>query len=427
MDYFEKLSIQQHETNTAMNILYHLHKFPKLSESFVINEIHSLIEAGHEVVVFALERPDEVVQHDELNEMDLAVGYADGVISRTTAPFVPGDPNKFLSDVRAHPGRALVSLPRAWQCVAFIERLDLEIDLIHSHFATSPALSAQYAATQLDVPCTITSHASDLYSAANASIAERTLRGADRIFTISEYNKEYINRELGVTTPTKVVHAGIRPEKFEPTDETVPGRILSVARFVEKKGLRYALKAINQVVDRHPQLDFHLIGSGPLESEFRDLIERNELKEHVTLLDSVSDERLITEYDEAEVFVLPCVVSDDGDRDGIPVVLMEAMAMRTVPVTTPVSGIPELVSDDENGILVRPHDSREISDALNRLLDESNTRQQLSHNARRTVERGFDVRVETRKLVEHFEEVSSDTKSGGDRPKHGQRYGDEAR
>ena len=127
------------------------------------------------------------------------------------------------------------------------------------------------------------------------------------------------------------------------------------------------MDAIGRLDDRD-DLEYHIVGSGPQESMIRARIEEHGIEDTVSLLGHVSDERLIRELDQAELFVLPSVVAADGDRDGIPVALMEAMAMETIPVSTMVSGIPELIVHRENGLLVEPGDSEELAEVIRRYL-----------------------------------------------------------
>nr|WP_303650202.1 glycosyltransferase [Halalkalicoccus sp. NIPERK01] len=144
---------------------------------------------------------------------------------------------------------------------------------------------------------------------------------------------------------------GIRTEKFQPTSTPTDPQFLTISRFVEKKGIEYALYAFAQCVDEYPELDYRLIGSGPRREKYECIIDRLGIGDNVTFLGSVDDEKLIRELDQARAFVLPCVVAKDGDRDGIPVAIMEAMAMETPVVTTNVSGIPELIDGKESGFL----------------------------------------------------------------------------
>ena len=206
----------------------------------------------------------------------------------------------------------------------------------------------------------------------------------DTILTISEYNERFLNVEVDPDAEVEVVRMGIRTEKFDPSANATGKRILTISRFVEKKGIEYALLAVADCVDEHPELEYRLIGSGPRRDRYDTLIERLGIEDNVTFLGSVSDETLIEELDRASAFVLPCVVAKDGDRDGIPVALMEAMAMETPVVSTYVSGIPELITDGENGFLCSERSVAKIASNIKTCLEDQPG--SIGKNARQTIE-----------------------------------------
>lgn len=398
-----------------MNVLYFLDSYPKLSLSFVTNEVRSLRERGHDVAVFALVNPGE----DASQPPDVPIGHA----SRPT----PGDVTDLLrgavldhrvlreASFAAGPLRHLGALHRAQQCIDFVDHLGFDVDVVHSHFATLRTFPGQYVAANYDVPRTLTTHAFDLYADPDLRKLDHYIDRADHVVTVSEYNREFIETTIGPSTPVSVVHAGIRPDEFDPQPERrADSRVLTVARLVEKKGLPDALRAIVRVRDAVPNVEYHVIGDGPLRSELEALIAEYRLGGTVELLGPVSDERLRREYAEASCFLLPSVISESGDRDGIPVVLMEAMATGTPPVTTAVSGIPELVDHDENGLLVSPGEPRDLAGAVVRLLGDSDLIRRLGRAGRETVVAEFDATTEATKLESIFREhVETEGRAGG--------------
>ena len=389
-----------------MNILYFLGSFPRLSQSFVLNEIYELDRRGHSVVVCARNQPDEPIVHEEYDQLDIPIHYVDEPIKT--------DLSELLSSVSISPrvlsglnykasikDRIARLIQTRW-CVDIFDSLDWSPDHVHSHFASKKAFTGKHIADYYGVPFTLTTHAYDIYNAPVGVYTADLLRATDRIVTISDYNRRYIRNQFTDKTPIDVVHAGIRPEKFEPTDESVPGRVFTVSRFVEKKGLRYALEAVALAVEQ-TDIEYHIVGSGELEADLRKRVERLDLNNYVSFLDNVSDELLITEFDEACCFLLPCVVAESGDRDGIPVALMEAMAMETPPVTTTVSGIPELVDHEKNGLLTEPRDPEVTADALVRILEDDEFRMLCGSKAREKVSEEFNITDEAEKLEKTFE------------------------
>lgn len=394
-----------------MNVLYVLDTFPKLSESFVLNEIYELERRGHDVVVCARRVGDDGILHEEYDAVDVPIC--------STGPLRYGHGLEVLSPTALHPrilGRAryraplaihVANLVQTRRCVEFLDSLDWEPDHVHAHFPRRSRFPAAMLAGYYRAPFTVTVHAASLYKRPLHAATPALLAAADRIVAISEYNRRHVRDAYAVDTPIDVVRAGIRPGKFSPTDATVENRILTVARFVEKKGLRYALEAVARVAESRPDVTYHLVGSGPLDDDLRRRVRELGVGANVTFLDTVSDERLLAEYDEARCFLLPCVVAESGDRDGIPVVLMEAMAMETPPVSTTVSGIPELVDHERNGVLAEPRDPAALAAGIERLLRDDERRRTYGRRAREAVVSAFDVARTVDDLLETFEAARS--------------------
>lgn len=394
-----------------MNIVYYLSSFPKLSESFVLNEIYELEQNGHNVVVCALNEPDESIVHKEFNELDIPISYirrpsfADVTELFSTKALHP----RILKNTfyRAPPKNHAANLFRAKECIKFVDSLGWEPDHFHSHLARLSKFGAQYASEYYQVPFTITTHALDLYKEPVGTYTSTLLQRANIIVTISEYNKDYIQEQFAPDTPIDIVRAGIRPGKFAPTEGTEPNRILTISRFVEKKGLPYALEAVNIATEEIPELEYHIIGSGDLKLDLVQKVEQLGIDENVVFLDNVSDQRLVTELDEARCFLLPCVIAESGDRDGIPVALMEAMAMKTPPVSTTVSGIPELIDHEQNGLLTEPRNPEATSKAIVSLLKDGSDWTAYAERAREKVVDDFNIEEEAKKLEATFRSTHS--------------------
>jgi len=344
-----------------MNILYYLDYFPKLSESFILNEIYYLTQQGHRVAVFSLNKPDIDLSHDELDDIDVDLAYANDPSPTSVAKvlaesaFDGTDYETELSTLKQRIGSRFL----AKQCLNFVNSLAYDIEHVHSHFARWNKIPAALVSDNIGASSSLTTHAYDLYASPDEHSLNVTCNAFDSIFTISEYNRRFIDVEIDPDANVQVVRMGIRTEKFIPTETPDEQRILTIARFVEKKGIEYALHAVAEVVDEHPDLEYRIIGSGPRRERYESIIAQRGIEDNVAFLGSVSDDQLIDELDRAKAFLLPCVIAKSGDRDGIPVVLMEAMAMKTPPITTNVSGIPELVEDGENGFLC---EERSIND-----------------------------------------------------------------
>lgn len=390
-----------------MDILYVVRAFPKLSESFVLNELHELDRRGHDVAVFALERPDEPVVHDELEALDPPVHYGErrtGVGPDLLSPKVLHPRVLSTATPIRQPRLELRWLRLGRQIAAAVER-EGGVDLLHAHFARPNRVAVAYAAAYHDVPCTVTAHAYEIFARPDHERIRRTCAPFDHVVAPSEYNRRYLRETVGVDTDVSVVPAATRVEKFEPSDDAVEGRLLTVGRFVEKKGHEYAIDAVAALREAGYDVDYHVVGGGKLESELRARVREQGIEDAVTFLGRVSDERLHRELREATVFVLPCVVAENGDRDVMPVALKEAMATETACVSTTVSAIPELITDGEDGLLVRPNDASAVADAVAALLDDPALRRRLGRNGRETVAAEFDVGDCVDALVDVFRSV----------------------
>jgi len=189
--------------------------------------------------------------------------------------------------------------------------------------------------------------------------------------------------------------------EYQPEPSASNGRpkILSVGRLSEKKGLVYLVRACRILKDQGYDFTCHIVGEGPQRSELHDLIGQLSLEDTVILRGTLPHEEVIENYRQATLFVLPCIKSKDGDMDGIPNVLAEAMAMQLPVVSTDISGIPELVDNQVNGLLVPSGDGDALATAMARLLDDPALREKLAQNGRQSIGDTFDVNRNVRKFA----------------------------
>ncbi|OYR41435.1 glycosyltransferase [Halorubrum sp. Eb13] len=394
-----------------MNILYYLREFPKLSETFILNEIYALKQRGHNVAVFAIGDGDKSVTHEEFDNLNVPLRYAD-------VPNPVGAAKSFFSTLTAHSCFEILSMDVpvktnvgnviwAGQCIEFLDGLEWEIDCIHSHFATPFPLPCPYLSTHYDVPFTLTTHAHDIFKEPIGDYTEKLLSSADRVVTISEYNREYMRERFTFETAIDVVHAGVRLNKFDTTAPAKDGRVLTVARLHPKKGIMTAIEAIAIVAQEIPNVEYHIVGSGSQYDELVSLVSSLGIEENVMFLNNVSDAELVAEFERARCFLLPSVITESGERDGIPVSLMEAMSMRTPVVSTTTSGIPELVDHGENGLLTAPRDPNATAELVLRLLQNDAEWRKLSRRAREKILDEFSVQTQVDGLLTTFEAARS--------------------
>ena len=401
-----------------MRIGYVLDLFPSVYQTYVLDEILHLEEAGFEIEIFSLQTPPAAhPQHRRIEHLRAAIHY---LPSPVAAPW--GHIRANVALLTRSPRRYLQALALAWRhprCIILLSflrgvvlsrRLSAHgVQHLHAHFALGANVVAMAAARFGDLPFSFTTHALDLF-ARPVWLCE-SLRAARFAVTISEHNRDFIARTCGADLGEKVhvIHAGIDPDAFAAQHRPAGGRpcILSVGRLVEKKGHRYLIEALAQL--RRSEQDFECViaGEGPQRPALTRFIEEHGLAGQVRLLGAVSQDRVRQLYAESDLFVLPCIVAGDGDRDGIPVSLMEAMASGLPVVSTRVSGIPELVTHEREGLLVEQGDVPALAAALSRLLTDAAAREELGRAGREKIVRAFDVRRNSAELAALFAQAAA--------------------
>jgi glycosyltransferase involved in cell wall biosynthesis len=263
----------------------------------------------------------------------------------------------------------------------------------------------------LGITFTIHPHAFDLFER-NQRDVRSELENASKIVTISDYHRAYIAELCPSIVPDdiSVVHCGVETDRFSPMSRhrsSGPIRILSVGRLLEKKGLEYLIEACRLLAERGLAFQCQIVGDGPLRNALQARIDQYKLCGRVALLGALEQSQIFELYQTSDIFALPCVIAGNGDRDGIPVALMEAMACELPVVTTPVTGIPELVRDGETGLLVEERDVVGLTNALERLLADETIRKRLGEQARQRILEGFQIQHNTAELAVIFRQISA--------------------
>ena len=399
-----------------MKIAYVLYAFPKLSESFILNEIVELLKKGHDVQIFSVHKPTEDILHEEVNEYHLLEkthyfgrNQIFAVIFFKELKYFLKPLVQDLYNLKISKNRLKQDLKLAYFATIMDEN---GVALIHAHFA-SMGYIARRLGKMLGLPYTLTTHAFDIYMDADTTELRKVMNDAELVVTISEYNRNYLRDEIGVNNRIELIRCGIDFDKFNPQKKLkVDGRIrmLTVARLVEKKGIAYLIKAIPMVIKEVSKCELTIIGSGPLYDNLQQLVRDLDMGRYVQFRGDVPDSELMRYYEDADMFILPCIVTENGDRDGIPVAMMEAMAMVLPVISTSVSGIPELVEDGASGILVPPKDEKAIADAIITLCKDGELGVKMGEEGRKIIEREFNIVFEAEKLIGVFENVTTKTK-----------------
>lgn len=400
-------------THQTQRIAYVVKRYPRFSETFIVNEILAHEAAGVAIEIFAL-RPPEDTHFQE-------------IISRVRAPltYLPHE------NVKASRFWEMVSgiargRPALWEalcqgqgesgrdmyqalllCQAVLER---HITHLHAHFASLATTITRMAAYLAGVPFTFTAHAKDIFhQSVTDGDLRRKLAQAKQVITVSDFNRAYLRSRFGRDADRVVrVYNGLDLEQFRyatPTER--PARIVAVGRLVEKKGFSDLIKACAILAAAGRQFQCDIIGGGELMVPLRQQISDLGLINTVRLLGPRPQQEVVDALHSAAVLAAPCIVGDDGNRDGLPTVLLEAMALGTPCVSTDVTGIPELVRDDHTGLVVPPRKPFVMAQAFARLLDDAGLRERLATSARKLIEREFDITRNAPRLRKIFE-------SGGD-------------
>jgi glycosyltransferase involved in cell wall biosynthesis len=228
------------------------------------------------------------------------------------------------------------------------------------------------------------------------------------VVTVSDYHLDYLRKTYGLLAAhVQRIYNGLDLEEFSyqaPRDR--PPTIIAVGRLVEKKGFADLIEACALLAGRERVCRCRIIGNGPLKADLRAQIERLGLQDQVELVGARPQSEIIREIRSAAVLAAPCIVSKDGDRDGLPNVIQEALALGTPVVTTDVTGIPELVRDGDTGLQVPQHAPRQLAAAIERLLVSAELRLELATRARRLIETEFNIRRNSERRREIFRATS---------------------
>ena len=393
---------------TPVRIGYVLKRYPRYSETFIVNEILAHEAAGLEIEIFSLLPPDD--------------GHFQNIIAQVRAPvqYLPHLGIKAMDFWQALEETSDV-LPALWTTLNVARGEDHRdvyqalvlartahfngIQHLHAHFATSATTVARLASHFSGIPYTFTAHAKDIYHQdMDPMDLKRKFHDAAAVITVSNYNLNYLHTTIGPDAAhTQHIYNGLDLTQFSyKKPDNRLHKIVSVGRLVEKKGLHDLIDACGIIAERDHQFRCSIIGTGPLECDLRAHIERLGLKDRVELIGS-RPQREVKEYIQtAAVFAAPCIVGEDGNRDGLPTVLLEAMALGTPCVSTDVTGIPEVLRDGETGLMVPQHDPTNLANALEQLLKDSAKRVRLAAQARSLIEAEFDIHRNAARLRETF-------------------------
>ena len=394
-------------------IAYLVKTFPKISETFILREILALQDQDVDLQIYALRHPEESKSHSINSEVRAPVSYLPRSFAEKAASMLWAQlllllcrPAAYLHAMvflvgRAESGRYQDFLQATYLALALLRA---KVAHLHAHFINEPAGVAELVHLLTGIPYSVTAHAKDIYLSPQAELV-RKMAKAKFIVTCNDYNRRYLT-QMGADVPIIKIYHGLDARLFQADAAVYPSAeaslVLSVGRLRPKKGFHCLVDACGLLKIGGHEFRCMIAGYGPLRGELETRIAKLGLEDTVSLTDMLTQGEVIALYKQASLFVLPCRITADGDRDGIPNVLAEAMAMELPVVSTNIAGIPELVEHNRTGILVRPEDPVELAAAIARLLDQPQLRKELGKAGRERVCQMFAAEKNAAQLKSWF-------------------------
>jgi len=428
-----------------LEVAYIMKGFPRLSEVFISNEVQLLEELGLSLHIFALQSLSEKKVHAQVNQIHARVTYLPEDSAAAAADFRVWLRTNFAKLSRGHGKllrqRTAAYLKTFFSAVQFSVRyrpsfwrlkksfykdflraghiaarvMDAPtIGHLHGHFCHGSATITMWVSQLTGIPFSFTAHAKDIYlpELNPGDLLPRKIRRAKFVATCTDANRQHLQRLCPEVRSIRTVYHGLSTAFFtaeQAQAENGTPTILSVGRFVKKKGFPVLIEACRLLQERSYDFRCRIIGAADEDSGVVErLIEKYGLAQRVFLEGPVAQEELRQIYRDCTIFALPCLVAGNGDRDGIPNVLVEAMATAKPVVATEVSGIPELIDHGIDGVLVPPEDPRALAGALEILLQDPALRLRLGREAREKVCARFDSSKTTVQLCDLFESCLTD-------------------
>jgi len=369
-----------------LRVAFVLKGYPRLSETFIAQEIAALERRGLDITIVSLRHPSDARRHPVHTEVKAPLLYLPEYllleplrVLRSWLKVRKSGKYKetrrlWLRDLRRDPTPNRIR--RFGQALVLAAELPGSTERLHAHFLHTPASVARYAATLLGLPWSGSAHAKDIWTTPEWEKREK-LASCDWLVTCTAANRDHLSA-LAPPGRVELVYHGIDLARFSPRNPTSekirdgrnpadPVVVLSVARLVEKKGTEVLLQALAHLPSKLQWRLVH-VGGGPLKHQMERLAAELKIAPRIEWRGALTQDKLLLEYRNADLFALASRVARDGDRDGLPNVLMEAQSQGLACVATRVSAIPELVRDGETGILVQDNDAPALARALESLI-----------------------------------------------------------
>ncbi|MBH8551464.1 glycosyltransferase [Nostocaceae cyanobacterium CENA357] len=417
-------------------VAYILKRYPRYSETFVVNEILAHEAAGLKIEIFALRPSSDTHFQNIISQVRASVTYIrkpiQGRMSESLNSLAPTAASYFWAELQ----EASKVIPDFWSKLAIAQGekastvyqaawLAREAQLknithLHAHFGTIATSVARLASHFTGIPYTFTAHAKDIFhESVEFEDMQRKLQDAATVVTVSDYNLKHLQKTYSVAAKkVQRIYNGLDLRQLQYSSPAErPPLIISVGRLIEKKGLSILIDACAILKQKNYEFQCQIVGTGSLESALRQQIQDLELQSTVEIVGPRPQNEVFQLMQQAAVFAAPYIIGKDGNRDGLPTVLLEAMALGTPCVSIDVTGIPELIRNGETGLIVPQHDAKQLAmpslsetlqrtagfaNALEQVLTDPVLRVKLSAQARQLIESEFDIHRNAAMLRELF-------------------------
>ncbi|EJJ26786.1 glycosyltransferase family 4 protein [Rhizobium sp. CF142] len=402
-------------------ILVVLKGYPRLSETFIAQELLGLEKAGFDLTLISMRRPTDKKRHPVHDEIKARVVYLPeylheepirvlkGLFAGFSKPGFGALMKRFFADLPRDISRN--RFRRLGQALVLAREWPDNGEWLHAHFIHTPASVTEYASILTGTPWTCSAHAKDIWTSPDWDLGQK-LGSARWAVTCTRSGYEHMKALTGRKDAVHLSYHGLDLARFghfagkrsnrDGSDPADPAFILSVGRAVEKKGYDVLLRAL-ALLPKELNWRMDHIGGGAELSKLKKLAAELGVAERITWKGALAQEDVLEHYRRADLFALACRIAANGDRDGLPNVLVEASSQRLVCLSTNVSGVPELLSNGENGLVVPPEDPAALAKALETAIRDPDLRKRLGDAAEERVRGHFDYHSSIRQLSGLFE------------------------
>lgn len=381
--------------------------FPSATEHFILNELLEFQKNNLDFEVFALRKGEAITRKSE----KVTVHYF-----RTTKNILKGIKSIYILKKKSIINKNNSSLKdfiKLFKKVLLALNLGTtlrqkKIEHVHAHFAYITTEIAYYIQMLFDISFSFTCHAKDIYVNDKLKL-NSFIKSASFVLTCTEYNLNYLNEITNDSFKTKIHHVyhGISFEKILSSSsiDTIiskkrePLKIICVARLVEKKGIIYLLNALSLFKKENISFLCNIVGDGPEYKKLRKFCKNNDLINEVNFSGNLTHTEVINKIRESEVFILPSVIATNGDRDGLPNSIVEAMMLGKIVIASSLSAIPEIIKHKYNGLLVEPNCEVSIYKTLKEIILKQNNYKEMKQNASNSIKKELDINLSTKNLL----------------------------